>query len=324
MMQAIVQRRYGDAGTWHLDELAVPEPGRGEVVVQVDAAAIDRGTWHLMIGEPWLARIAFGLRRPRQPVPGRDLAGTVAAAGIGVTEFAVGDRVVGTGTGSLAEYAVAPVTRLALLPAGVAPEQAAVLPVSGQTALQAVCDVAEVAPGERVLITGASGGVGTFAVQIAKAAGAEVTAVCSAAKAAAVRALGTDVVLDYRVDDPLSDVGRYDVIVDIGGRAALRRTRRALTRDGRLVIVGGLGGGKLLSGYDRSIRAALWSPFVSQRLSMLASTERGSDVQRLVEMVTAGTLRPPVDAVVPLVDAPDAMRSLAAGDVTGKLAISVT
>lgn len=321
MMRAVLQRRYGDAATWHVDRVERPAPGRGEVLVEVDAAAIDRGTWHLMRGEPWLARLAFGLRRPRNPVPGRDLAGTVSAVGPGVDELRVGDRVVGTGAGSLAEFAVAPVAKLAPMPSGCPAEHAAVIPVSGQTALQAVCDVARVTAGQRVLVTGASGGVGSFAVQIASAAGAEVTGVCSAAKAAAVRALGADRVLDHRVDDPLAEPSRYDVIIDIGGRAPVARLRRAMTPDGTLVLVGGLGGGRLLAGYGRSIRAAMRSPFVSQRLVMLASKERRVDLVRLTAMVESGALVPLVDSVVLLEDAADAMRRLDAGSVTGKIAI---
>jgi NADPH:quinone reductase-like Zn-dependent oxidoreductase len=315
-MRAVVQRRYGSADTWHVGELPVPVPGRGEVLVRVDAAAIDRGTWHLMRGEPWLARLAFGLRRPRNPVPGRDLAGTVVALGPGVAELAVGDRVFGTGNGSLADYAVAPVKRLAPLPAGVPAEQAAVVPVSGQTALQAVLDVGRVSAGDRVLVTGASGGVGSFALQIAKAAGAEVTAVCSAGKAAAVRRLGADRVLDHRVDDPLAEPAAYDVIIDIGGRAPVSRLRRAVTNEGRVVLVGGLGGGKLLSGYERAIFGSMRS-----RVSMLASKERRSDVERLAEMLVSGAVAPLVDSAVPMDGAAEAMRRLEAGEVTGKLCI---
>jgi NADPH:quinone reductase-like Zn-dependent oxidoreductase len=315
-MRAIVQDRYGSAETWRVGELPVPAPGRGQVLVRIDAAAIDRGTWHLMHGVPWLARLAFGLRRPRNPVPGRDLAGTVAGVGPGVDDFAVGDRVFGTGAGSLAEYAVAPVGRLARMPAACSPEQAAVVPVSGQTALQAVCDVGRVHAGQRVLVTGGSGGVGSFAVQIAKAQGAEVTAVCSARKAAAVGRLGADRVLDHATDDPLAELGRYDVIVDIGGRVPVARLRRAVTRDGSVVLVGGLGGGKLLAGYERAVLGSMRS-----RVSMLASKERRADLERLAVMIEAGQVVPLVDSVVPLGDAADAMRRLESGDVTGKLCI---
>lgn len=317
-MRAVVQRRYGSADTWGIGEVPVPTPGKGEVLVRVDAAAIDRGTWHLMLGEPWLARLAFGLRRPRNPVPGRDLAGTVVEVGPGVAEFGVGDRVFGTGNGSLAEYAVAPVKRLALLPAGVPAERAAVVPVSGQTALQAVCDVGRVSAGQRVLVTGASGGVGSFAVQIAKAQGAEVTAVCSARKAGAVRRLGADRVLDHRVDDPLAEPAAYDVIIDIGGRAPVSRLRRAVTPDGRVVLVGGLGGGKLLAGYERAIFGSMRS-----RVSMLASKEQRPDLERLADMLVSETVAPLVDSVVPLDGAAEAMRRLESGDVIGKLAIRI-
>lgn len=327
LMRAVVQREYGGSGTWTVEQIERPTPGRGEVLVEVEAAAIDRGTWHLMHGEPWLARLAFGLRRPRNPVPGRDLAGTVTALGPGVDGFAIGDRVYGTGSGSLAEFTVAPAAKLAPMPAGCPAERAAVVPVSGQTALQAVCDVARVQPGQRVLVTGASGGVGSFAVQIAKAAGAEVTAVCSAAKAPAVRSLGADRVLDHRVDDPLAvpadEADRYDVIIDIGGRAPVKRLRRAVTRDGVVVLVGGLGGGKLLAGYERAIFGAMRSPFVPQRIAMLASKEQSADLDRLSAMIESGAVVPLVDSVVPLARAADAMASLEAGRVTGKLAIRI-
>ena len=318
-MRAVVQRRYGGPGTWELAEVDVPTPGRGEVLVRVDAAAIDRGTWHLMYGVPWLARVAFGVRRPRNPVPGRDLAGTVVAVGHGVAGLAVGDRVFGTGHGSLAEYAVAPANRVAPLPAGIPVEQAAVVPVSGQTALQAVCDVGRVAAGDRVLVTGASGGVGSFAVQIANAQGARVTAVCSAGKADAVRRLGADRVLDHRVDDPLAEPGAYDVIVDVGGRAPVSRLRRAATQQGRVVLVGGLGGGRLLAGYERAVLGSLRS-----RVSMLASKEQRADLDRLAELLVSRRVVPVVDSVTPLDRAPDAMRRLESGAVTGKLAVRIT
>jgi NADPH:quinone reductase-like Zn-dependent oxidoreductase len=325
LMRAVVQREYGGPRTWTVERIERPTPGRGEVLVEVEAAAIDRGTWHLMYGEPWLARLAFGLRRPRNPVPGRDLAGTVAALGPGVDGFAIGDRVYGTGAGSLAEYAVAPVAKVAPMPAGCPAERAAVVPVSGQTALQAVCDVARVQPGQRVLVTGASGGVGSFAVQIAKGAGAHVTGVCSAAKAPAVRSLGADRVLDHRVDDPLDVTAdaRYDVIIDIGGRAPVKRLRRVVTRDGVVVLVGGLGGGKLLAGYERAVLGAMRSPFVPQRIAMLASKEQRTDLERLTAMIESGAVVPLVDSVVPLERAADAMAGLESGRVTGKLAIRV-
>ncbi len=322
-MRAVVQRRYGSADTWEVGELPAPSPGRGEVLVAVEAAAIDRGTWHLMHGEPWLARLAFGLRRPRNPVPGRDLAGTVVAVGAGATGFAVGDRVYGTGAGSLAELAVAPAGRLAPLPSGCSIEQAAVVPVSGQTALQAVLDSARVEAGQRVLVTGASGGVGSFAVRIAKAAGAEVTGVCSASKAAAVHALGADHVLDHRAADPLAGAPGYDAIIDIGGRAPVARLRRAVTRGGVVVLVGGLGGGKLLAGYERAVFGAMRSPFVPQRIAMLASKERRADLERLTAMIDAGQVVPRADAVMPLEHAADAMRRLERGEVIGKLCVRV-
>ena len=200
-MQAVVQDGYGTSDVLRLAQVARPVVGSGEVLIRVRAAGLDRGTWHLMEGKPRLLRLVFGLRSPKQPVIGRDVAGTVVGVGSGVTAFAVGDEVFGVAPGSVADYAVARADKLARRPATISWEQAAVVPVSGGTALQAVVDAGRVAAGEKVLVTGASGGVGAYAVQLAKSPGAEVTGVASAAKADLVRSLGADHVLDYDTDD---------------------------------------------------------------------------------------------------------------------------
>jgi NADPH:quinone reductase-like Zn-dependent oxidoreductase len=322
-MRAVVQEAYGDAEVLRPAERPLPRTLRDdEVLVRVHAAGLDRGTWHLMTGTPYAVRLAMGLRRPRQPVPGLDLAGTVAQVGAAVTRFAPGDEVYGIGTGTFAEYAVAKEGKLAARPARLTPEQAATVPVSGITALQAVTDLAGVAAGQRVLVTGASGGVGSYAVQIAVAAGAEVTGVCSAAKADLVRSLGAAHVLDYASDDFTATPDRYDVIIDIAGNTALARLRRALTPTGTAVLVGGEDAGRL-TGMSRQLRALVLSLFVPQRLTMRVPKERASDLERLSVLIEAGQVTPSVGATYPLEDAADAMRELVAGRVRGKVAIEI-
>lgn len=323
VMRAVAQDRYGEADVLHPAELPLPAPGEGEVLVEVHAAGVDRGVWHLMAGRPYVARLLFGLTRPRNPVPGMDLAGVVAAVGAGVTRFAVGDRVFGIGRGAFAEYAIAPEAKLAHVPAATTAVQAAVTPISGLTALQALTDVASVQPGDHVLVIGASGGVGSFAVQIATALGAEVTGVASAAKADLVRSLGADHVLDHAGDDYLDGTVRYDVVVDTGGLNPVRRLRRALTSTGTLVIVGGEGGGAVAGGVGRSLRAAAWSPFVSQRLRGMLSSERREDLERLAALLASGDLVPAVGARYPLDRAPQAIADLTAGRARGKSVVVV-
>src|SRR5207302_988895 len=275
-MKAIVQDEYGTAPevVLRIEEVARPTIGDDEVLVQVRAASVDRGTWHAMAGLPYLIRIAgFGLRAPKAPNPGRSVAGTVESVGKDVTGFEPGDEVYGTCDGSFAEYAAARARRLAPKPANVSFEQAAAVPVSALAALQAVRDRARVQAGQKVLIIGASGGVGTFAVQIAKAFGAEVTGVCSTAKTELVRAIGADHVVDYTREDFADGEHRYDAILDIGGNRRLSQLRRALTPGGRLVIVGGETDGRWLGGFDRQLRAHLLSPLVSQKLGMLITSD---------------------------------------------------
>ena len=321
-MRAIVQETYGDADMLRLETVARPEITENEVLVRVHAAGLDRGTWHLMAGQPYVMRLGFGLRGPRNPVPGIDVAGTVVAAGPTVTGFAVGDEVFGFGRGTFAEYAAVREDRLARKPANITFEQAAVIPVSASTALQALTVVGRAGRGQQVLVVGASGGVGSYAVQLAKALGAEVTGVCSAAKVDLVRSLGADHVVDYARDDFSDGTRRYDLVLDIGGNPSLARLRRALTPTGTAVIVGGEGGGSWI-GMSRQLRAAALSPFVRQRLTFFVARQRAQDLERLTELVEAGTVTPSVDRTYPLDQASDAMRHLEAGEARGKVAITV-
>ena len=323
-MRAIVQDAYGSTDVWRSDRIAQPEIADNEVLLQVHAAGLDRGTWHLMTGRPYLLRvIGFGLRRPKNRVPGIDVAGTVVVVGSAVTRFAPGDEVFGISRGSFAEYAAAREDKLARKPHNLTFEQAAVVPVSAATALQAVSDVGKVEQGQKVLIIGASGGVGSYAVQLAKAFGAEVTGVCSTAKVNLVRSLGADHVLDYTQNDFADGAHHYDVILDLGGNPALSRLRRALTPAGTAVLVGGEEGGKWTGGFGRSLRAPLLSLFMRQQLSMLANKERGTDLERLTELIEAGKVTPSIDQTYPLDQLPEAMRHLEAGKVRGKVAITI-
>ncbi len=322
-MKAIFQDRYGSADVLQFGDVATPEIGDDEVLVRVRAAGVDRGVWHLMTGLPHVAKLAIGLRRPKQPVPGMDLAGVVEAVGSSVTRFKVGDEVLGIGKGAFAEYARAPEKKLVSKPANLSFEQAAALSISGITALGSVRDSAKVQPGQTVLIIGASGGVGTFAVQIAKELGAEVTAVCSGSKADLVRSLGADHVIDYTAEDFTDGARQWDVIIDIAGNRSLSRLRRALTPRGTIVFVGGEDGGSFSGGLGRPIRASLRSLFVRQRFVMQGPKERLEDIQALTELAEAGKVLPAIERTYPLSEAPEAIRQIEAGRVRGKLVITV-
>lgn len=323
-MWAVVQDRYGEADVLHRVRVARPAAGTGEVLVRVRAAGLDRGTWHLMTGKPYLMRVAgLGLRGPRDRVPGRDLAGTVAAVGAGVRDVAVGDEVFGVGRGSFAEYAVARADKLARKPASLSFEQAAVVPNSGATALQALTDHGRLEPGQRVLVIGASGGVGSYAVQLAAALGGEVTGVASTAKLDLVRALGAAHVVDYTRED-FADTGqRYDLVLDIAGNPGLRRLRRALTPTGTAVIVGGENGGDLTGGMTRTLRALAVSRLTRQRFASFINQERASDLARLAALIDTGQVTPSIDRSYPLDRVPEALRHLAAGRVRGKVVITI-
>jgi len=323
-MRAIVQDAYGSSNVLRSAEIDRPEIEANEVLIDVAAAGMDRGTWHVMAGKPYLMRVmGFGFRRPKNRVPGLDVAGTVAAVGSEVTRFKPGDEVFGMSRGAFAEQAAAREDKLAHKPANLTFEQAAVVPISGGTAIQALRDSGHVEAGQKVLIIGASGGVGTYAVQLAKAFEAEVTGVSSTAKLDLVRSIGADQVLDYTRDNYLDGSEKYDLILDIGGNNSLSRLRRALTPKGKLVIVGGEEGGSLTGGFGRQIRALVLSMFVSQRLTMLASKERHTDLEALRPFLDNGRVVPVIDGKYSLADVPRAMGHLEAGLARGKIAITV-
>jgi NADPH:quinone reductase-like Zn-dependent oxidoreductase len=323
-MRAIIHETYGSADVLRLKDVDRPEIADDEVLVRVHAAGVDRGTWHVLTGLPYPIRLAgYGLRAPRNPVLGMDLAGVVEAVGSGVSRFGPGDEVFGLGKGSYAEYAPALERKLAPKPANLGFEQAAVIAASGLPALQGLRDHGRLRPGQSALIIGASGGVGTYAVQLAKAFGAEVTGVCSTAKVDMVRSIGADHVIDYTHADFAQGERRYDMILDIGGNASLSRLRRALAPTGTLVIAGGETGGRWLGGTDRQIRALVLSRFVSQRLGTFISRENHEDLIVLKELIEAGRVTPVIDRSYPLSEVPEAIRHLEQGRARGKLVITV-
>jgi NADPH:quinone reductase-like Zn-dependent oxidoreductase len=325
-MTAIVHDAYGTlpADVLRLVEVDKPTIAGDQALVRVRAASVDRGTWHIMAGLPYPIRVAgFGLRKPKYLNPGRSLAGTVEAVGDDVTGFKLGDEVFGIGAGSFAEYVGVQTDKLALKPSNLSFDEAAAVPISGLTALQAVRDHGAVEAGQKVLIVGASGGVGSFAVQIAKAFGAEVTGVCSTAKVDLVRALGADHVIDYSGEDFADGQHRYDVILDTGGNRRLSDLRRALTPRGRLVIVGGETEGRWLGGTDRQLRARLLSLFVGQKLGSFVSSENAADLNALRDLIEAGKIKPAVDRTYPLSDAATAIQDLIDGHAGGKIVITI-
>jgi NADPH:quinone reductase-like Zn-dependent oxidoreductase len=324
-MKAIVQDRYGSADVLELRDIEDPAVGPGDVLVRVRAAGCGPDVWHLMAGMPYIARLMIGLREPKVGVRGWDVAGTVESVGANVTGFRPGDEVLGTAEGgSFAELAITRPDKLVPKPANLTFEQAAAVPISGTTALRAVRDAGNLQPGQRVLVIGAAGGVGSLAVQIAKAFGAEVTAVCSTSKADLVRSIGADHVIDYTREDLADGSRRWDLIVDTAGRRPLSQLRRALTPKGTLVIVGGDGGGDWTGGFFRGmLRAPVVSLFVSQRLRGLASKVKQDDLATLNELIEAGKVTPVIDRTYPLIEAPDAIRYLEEGHARGKIVITV-
>jgi len=323
-MQAIVQHSYGSPDVLRLARTDRPAIADDQVLVRVHAAGLSRGTWHLMTGRPYLMRLmGFGFAKPSSRVPGLDVAGTVAATGSAVTRFAAGDEVYGISKGSFAEYAVAQEGKLARKPVNTSFEQAAVVPVSALTALQSLCDIGHLQPGQNVLITGASGGVGTYAVQLAKAFGAEVTGVCSTTKLELVQSLGADHVIDYTHQDFADDTPRYDLILDIAGNPTLSRLRRALTLTGTAVMVGGEGGSRWTGGMERQLGALVWSPFLRQRLTLAVCKERAADLERLTALIETGEVTSSIDRAYPLDRVPEAMRHLESGSARGKVAITI-
>ena len=325
-MTAIVHDKYGTVpeDVLRLAEVAKPPIADDHVMVRVHAASVDRGTWHVMAGLPYPIRAAgFGLRKPKYLNPGRSLAGTVEAVGNDVTGFEPGDEVFGICAGSFAEYSGVRTAKLAPKPSNLSFDEAAAVPISGLAALQAVRDHGRVGTGQEMVIVGASGGVGSFAVQIAKAFGAEVTGVCSTAKVDLVRALGADHVIDYTREDFADGQHRYDVILDIGGNRRLSHLRHALTPRGRLVIVGGETDGRWLGGTDRQLRAQVLSLFVSQKLGTFVSSENAADLVVLGELIEADKIKAVVDRTYPLGEVATAIRDLIDGRVRGKIVITV-
>jgi NADPH:quinone reductase-like Zn-dependent oxidoreductase len=324
MMKAIVQDRYGSADVLELRDIEAPEVGDNDVLVRVRAAGCGPDVWHLMTGQPYFARLMVGFRQPKVRVRGWDLAGRVEAVGSAVTGLQPGDEVMGIAEGSFAELAIARPDKLVPKPARISMEQAAAVPVSGVTALQALRDNAGVRPGQKVLIIGAAGGVGSLAVQLAGAFGAEVTGVCSTTKMDLVRSIGADHVIDYTREDFTDGQRRWDVIVDTAGRRPLSQLRRALTSKGTLVIVGGDGGGPWTGGFFRGIlRGPLLSLFVGQKLSGLNSKVNQEDLRTVGELIEAGKLTPVIDRAFPLAATPEALRYLEEGHPRGKVVIAI-
>jgi len=324
MMKAITQDSYGSADVLEFCSVERPSAGPDEVLIEVHAAGVDRGVWHLMTGLPYLVRLAgFGMSRPRNPVLGLDVAGRVAAVGDAVTRFREGDEVFGIAKGSYAEYTVASENKLALKPANITFEQAATAAVSGITALEAITDVGHLEAGQKVLIIGASGGVGSFAVQIAKALGAHVTGISGPAGVDVVVGLGADRAIDHTVSDFVDDDTRYDLIVDVGGRNSVRRLRSVLAPRGTLVIVGGEDGNRVTGGVGRQVRAMLLSPFIRQRLTTFISSESHTNIERLAEHMKGGAVVPAIGRRFPLADAAAALTFLEREGSIGKSVIVV-
>ncbi len=322
-MRASVQYRYGPPSVLESSEIAIPLPGRGDVLVRVGAASVHPGDYFVMTGEPYVVRLVFGLRRPRHRVPGMDLAGVVAAVGKDVTALRPGDEVFGWSTaGALAEYDCVPADNLVPVPAGVSVVHAAAVPTSAMTALQALRTIANVRPGQTVLVTGASGGVGSFAVQIAKAFGAEVTGVCSTRNVDLVRSLGADHVVDYTTTDFTHAGKRYDVILDNVESQPLAAARRALAPTGILIPNSGRGG-RWLGPIPRIVKARVLSGFTRQQLKPFTSIGKRQDLLTLADLLTTGQVRAVIDRTYALEEAADALRYIAAGHTQGKVVVTV-
>jgi 2-desacetyl-2-hydroxyethyl bacteriochlorophyllide A dehydrogenase len=321
-MRAIVQDGYGGANVLALRDVPMPEVGDEEVLVQVAAAGVDRGALHFLTGRPYLMRLGTGMRAPKVVVPGVNFAGRVESVGRDVTRFRPGNEVYGAARGSYAEYVAAPASKVALKPATLTFEQAAVLPYASFAALQAVRDHGKVKTGDHVLVVGATGAVGSIAVQLAKAFGAEVTGVCGTRSLDLARSLGADHVIDYSSEDFADGSRHYDVILDVFGRTPLSRLRRALTPRGRLVIVGGEGD-RWIGGIHRQLAATLLSPLTRQDLRTFIAKENAETLETINELVEAGKVTPVLDRSYPLNEARDAVQRLEAGSGSGRIALTV-
>jgi len=320
-MKAIVQDNYGSADVLELREIERPATGDGDVLVRVHAASVNPQDWHVLRARPFIVRTAgYGLLIPKQPMRGTDAAGQVQAVGKNVTRFRPGDEVLGWCEGAFAEYVSADESHFVPKPADLSFEAAATLPMAGCTALQGLRDTGAVQPGQEVLIIGAAGGVGTFAVQIAKAFGAGVTGVCSTMKMDFVRSIGADHVIDYTREDFTRSGQRYDVIFQLAGTASPSACRRALTPNGTLVLSSGEG---RFAGIDRLVRALASSPFVRQRLRLLATKETNEDLVTLAAFIEAGKVTPVIDRTYALSEVPEAIRYLEEGHARGKVVITV-
>lgn len=324
-MKAIVQDTYGSVDVLQLRDVATPTIGEHDVLVLVRAAAVNPADWAIMGGLPYIARPApmYGLRLPKNPVRGTDVAGRVEAVGSAVTRFRPGDEVFGWCRGAFAEYAAASEDGLAIKPADLTFEQAAAIPMAGSVALQALRDHGQVQAGQKVLINGASGGIGTFAVQIAKSLGAEVTGVCGTSNVEMVRSIGADHVIDYTIDDFTKNGQRYDFILDNISNLSLSDLRRALTPTGMLVPNGGQFQHRWLSSAGRLIKAMVSFRFVSQRLGRFVVAQRHDDLLALIALIEGGKVMPVIDRTYPLSETAAAMDYVGTGHARGKVVISV-
>ena len=321
-MRAIVQDEYGSSDVLRLEDVETPVAGRGEVLIRVIAASAFIGDWHVITGTPYAIRLVSGLGKPKQRVRGQDVAGKIEAIGEEVTAFRPGDEVFGVGNGTFAEYATAGVDKIASKPVNLGFEEAATVPTTGCTALQGIRDVGKVQSGQSVLVVGAAGGVGSFAVQIAKAFGAHVTGVCSTSKVELVRSIGADEVIDYTREDIVDGKRRYDLIFDTAGNREVSHLRHAMTPKGTLVLAGGEGTGRWL-GMGRVVRAKTMSLFVGQRMTNFLSRPRAADLIALKELIEADKIKPVIGSRYSLGEVPAAIAEIGAGHGRGKVVITV-
>ena len=321
-MKAIVCRRYGPPAVLAIEDVDRPVPGDGEVLIRIRAAAVNPLD-KVFRGTPYVLRPLFGLRRPKDTRPGRDVAGQVEAVGNGVTRFKPGDDVFGVCRGAFAEYGCAAESRLASKPAGVTFEQAAAVPVAGLTALQGLRDRGQAQAGHAVLLNGAAGGVGTFAVQIAKSLGAEVTGVCSTRNVDLVRSLGADRVIDYTREDFTRGTERYDLIFDCVANRSLLALKRLLKPAGKYLAIGAPAQGRWFGPLGRVLRTFVFSRIVSRRFQLFLAKVRSEDLAVLAELLEAGKVRPVIDRSYALAQVPEALQYLEEGHVRGKLVIAI-